>query len=346
MKINFRPRTLELWGPRKADFSLRDELLAGVTVGLIALPLSIALGIASIPSGAETPLPAPALGIFTAILAGAIIALLGGSRVQIGGPTAAFVPIILLIVMEHGYAGLLIATMMAGVILIVMGLTGLGSLIKYIPWPVTSGFTTGIAVAITITQVPDFTGMHVTGGMPREFVERAGWLAEHLGASNPYALGIGIACVLIIYFWPKLKIKMIPGSIVAMLGATVLVAVLGWGDSHGVATIGSKFGDGAIPRGLPWPPKIPEFNLALLRDLIGPATAIALLGAIESLLSAVVADGLSGDRHDSNTELVAQGIANLCCPLLGGFPPRARSRAPRPTSATAGRRRWPGSSTP
>ncbi len=318
--VSFRPRTLELFDPRRRpQFKLGGELVAGLTVGLIALPLALALGIASVPPGAETPLPAPALGLFTAIIAGLLISLLGGSRVQIGGPTAAFIPIILLIVQRHGYGGLLAATMMAGVILIVMGIARMGALIKYIPWPVTSGFTTGIAVAIMITQVPDFVGLHAEGGPPREFFEKILWLWEHLSSANLYALGLAAGCVAVILLWPRLKVHIVPGSIVAMLGATAFVALTGWGEAHGVATIGSKFGAAAIPRGLPLP-SLPAFDWDLVRELIGPATAIALLGAIESLLSAVVADGLSGDRHDSNTELIAQGIANIVCPFFGGLP--------------------------
>ncbi|MEX1118471.1 MAG: SulP family inorganic anion transporter [Terrimicrobiaceae bacterium] len=315
----FYPKSLELFRSRGLPFSFSREVMAGVTVGLIALPLALALGIASVPAGAETLLPAPALGIFTAIIAGFVIAALGGCRVQIGGPTAAFIPIILLIISEHGYQGLLLATMMAGVILILMGATGLGALVKYIPWPVTSGFTTGIAVAIILTQVPDFIGLRATIAMPHEFVDKIPWLFRNLGALNPHSLGLATGCLLIILLWPRLKAKRIPGSIVAMLGATVFVAFFGWGDTHGVATIGSQFGPEAIPSCFPWP-GLPPIEWSLIRSLIGPATAIALLGAIESLLSAVVADGLMGERHDSNTELIAQGVANLICPFFGGLP--------------------------
>jgi len=319
MKWVFRPRSLELLNARPAGFSLTRELASGVTVGLIALPLALALGIASIPEGTATPFSAPALGIFTAIIAGLIISLLGGSRVQIGGPTAAFVPIILLIVSEHGYAGLLLSTMMAGVILILMGVARMGTLIKFIPWPVTSGFTTGIAVAIMITQVPDFLGMRPAGPMPREFFERLTWLHENITTLNLHTLGLAVACAIIILLWPRLRMPRVPGSIVAMLGATIFIALTGWGFSYDVATIGSKFGAHAIPSGMP-APVWPTFDWAMVRTLIGPATAIALLGAIESLLSAVVADGLSQDRHDSNTELIAQGLANLACPIFGGLP--------------------------
>jgi len=315
----FRPRLLELFGGKMGDFSLSGEILAGLTVGLIALPLALALGIASVPGGAQTPMPPPALGLFTAIIAGLLISALGGSRVQIGGPTAAFVPIIILIVSEHGYTGLLLATMMAGVILVLMGVTRMGTLIKFIPWPVTSGFTTGIAVAIMITQIPDFAGLPTGTDIPREFFEKIPWLIGHTQVANPYSLGLAVACVTLILLWPKFNIRLIPGSIVTMLAATLFLALSGWGETHGVATIGSKFGPNAIPTGLPLP-SIPHFDWQMIRSLIGPATAIALLGAIESLLSAVVADGLTGGRHDSNTELIAQGVANLVCPFFGGLP--------------------------
>ncbi len=315
----FRPRFLELFSAKKTPISLGAELTAGVTVGLIALPLALALGIASIPTGTATPLPAPAIGIFTAVIGGFLVALLGGSRVQIGGPTAAFIPIVLLIVSEHGYSGLLLATMMAGAILILMGLTRMGSLIKFIPWPVTSGFTTGIAIAIMLTQIPDFAGLKTESPMPREFFEKIPWLFENAGFTNWYTLGIAILCIAIILLWPKLKLRFVPGSIVAMVVATVFVALSGWADSHAIATIGSKFGADAFAASFPTP-SLPSWNLEMVRELIGPATAIALLGAIESLLSAVVADGLSGDHHDSNTELVAQGVANFVCPFFGGLP--------------------------
>lgn len=235
-KSVFAPRILELFSRQgsRPEFSLTGELLAGVTVGLIALPLALALGIASIPQGAETPFPAPALGIFTVIIGGGLIALLGGSRVQIGGPTAAFIPIILLIVSRHGYSGLLVATMMAGAIQITMGLTRMGTLIKYISWPVTSGFTTGIAIAIMITQIPDLAGIQSATGMPGEFHHKLFWLREHIASINPHALGLSIACIAIILLWPRLRIPYIPGSIAAMLGATLFVALSGWGGTHGV----------------------------------------------------------------------------------------------------------------
>ncbi len=315
----FRPRLLEVFHGPYGRVALGNDVMAGLTVGMIALPLAMALGIASVPAGVATPSPAPALGIITAIVAGLLVAALGGSRVQIAGPTAAFVPIILLIIERHGYVGLMMATVMAGVILIVMGLAKMGSLIKFIPWPVTSGFTTGIALAIMATQSSDFLGIRTSEPAPRDFLERLHWLAVHFKDLNVPTLLLAAGCLTVIVLWPKLGLKRVPGSIVAMLAATVLVAAFGWQESMGIATVGSKFGPGAIPAGLPglsWP----HFDWMMVRDLIGPATAIALLGAIESLLSAVVADGLTSDRHDSNTELVAQGIANLICPFFGGLP--------------------------
>jgi SulP family sulfate permease len=315
----FSPKTLELFGNHALKYSLGNEVLAGITVGLIALPMALALGIASIPAGTVTPISAPALGIITAIIGGLIVSLLGGSRVQIGGPTAAFVPLVMLIVSQHGYIGLVVATLMAGVIQVLMGVARLGTLIKYIPWPVTSGFTTGIAVSIMITEVPDFFGFRSPHPMPHEFFEKIPWLWSEFCSSNPHALVVASACMVVILLWPKLRLQHVPGVIVAMLGATLLVASLGWSATHGVATIGSKFGSNAIPSGIPMP-HFPRFDWHIVRDLIGPATAIAILGAIESLLSAVVADGLTGERHNSNTELIAQGVSNILCPLFGGIP--------------------------
>jgi SulP family sulfate permease len=315
----FRPRLLEVFSQPYARSDLLADVMAGVTVGLIALPLALALGIASVPTGVETPYPPPALGLFTAIIAGLVISSLGGSRVQIGGPTAAFIPIVLLIIEKYGYSGLILATLMAGGILIVMGLARMGTLIKFIPWPVTSGFTTGIAVSIMATQAADFLGIHAETPAPREFIHKLHWLWENLSHSHLTSLGMALICVLLIGFWPRLGFKRIPGSIVAMLAAAAVVAIFGLEQKLGIATIGSKFGTSAIPLGFP-PFQWPEISLERIRFLIEPAITIALLGAIESLLSAVVADGLSGDRHNSNTELIAQGIANIVCPFFGGLP--------------------------
>ncbi len=315
----FRPKTLDLF---RGGYSRRDfgsDLSAGFTVGLIALPLALALGIASIPAGTETPFPAPAMGLFTAIIAGLIIAVLGGSRVQIGGPTAAFIPLVLLIVESHGFGGLVVATIMAGIILVVMGLARMGTLIKFIPWPVVSGFTTGIAVSIMVSQLADVLGIEANSAPPREFFEKLFWMMDNAALINPATVVLTFAALALILFWPRLKLHRVPGSIVAMLAATIVIAGFSLDESLRIATVGSKYGADAIPSGLP-PFHFPEVSLKLIRELIGPATAIALLGAIESLLSAVVADGMINDRHDSNTELVAQGIANIVCPFFAGLP--------------------------
>jgi SulP family sulfate permease len=315
----FYPRVLEIFDLPYGRSALLADVMAGVTVGLIALPLALALGIASIPAGTQTPYPPPAVGLFTAIFAGLVISSLGGSRVQIGGPTAAFIPIVLLIIEKYDYSGLILATLMAGGILVVMGFARMGTLIKFIPWPVTSGFTTGIAVSIVATQAVDFLGIHAESPPPREFFHKLQWIWENLSHCHFPSLGLAFACVLLIAFWPRLGINRVPGSIVAMLAAAAAVALFGLEQKLGLETIGSKFGPGAIPLGLP-PFQLPDISLERIRSLVEPAMTIALLGAIESLLSAVVADGLSGDRHDSNTELIAQGVANIVCPFFGGLP--------------------------
>ena len=222
------------------------DILSGVTVALIALPLALALGVASIPAGTLTPFPAPAIGIFTAIIGGFLVSLLGGSRVQIAGPTAAFVTVVLLVIDRHGYDGLLLATVMAGLILILMGFGGLGTLIKFIPYPVTSGFTTGIAVvAIIAVQLPDFLGLPGGSVAPREFFDKIPWLLGHLPELNPLTLLIALGSALFIHLWPKyrahLKAERIPGAIIAMVGSALLVAVLGWGETADVAAINPLF---------------------------------------------------------------------------------------------------------
>jgi sulfate permease, SulP family len=318
-KAALSPRLLEIFTRPYGRSDLLADVMAGITVGLIALPLALALGIASIPPGTQTSYPPPAVGLFTAIFAGLVISSLGGSRVQIGGPTAAFIPIVVLIIEKYGYSGLILATLMAGGILVVMGLARMGTLIKFIPWPVTSGFTTGIAVSIMATQVADFLGIRAETPAPREFLHKLQWIWENLSHCHPPSMGLAFACVLLIGLWPRLGMKRIPGSIVAMLATAAAVAAFGLEQKLGLDTIGSKFGPGAIPLGLP-PFQWPDISLEHIRSLIEPAMTIAVLGAIESLLSAVVADGLSGDRHDSNTELIAQGIANIVCPFFGGLP--------------------------
>jgi len=321
-RLVFRPRLFSLFRQPYRISDLASDSAAGVPVGLIALPLALALGIASVPAGTSTPYPPPALGLFTAIIAGFLISALGGSRVQIGGPTAAFVPVVLLIIEKHGYGGLIVATIIAGLLQIVMGLARMGTLIKFIPWPVTSGFTTGIAVSIIATGAPDLLGIHAAAPPPpRDCLAKVQWLIENLSRSNLASLFLALLVIAIIYLWPRFGFKRIPGSIVAMLAATLLLYLVAPLDRErfGIATLASKFGAQAIPLGFP-PFRWPVVDWAQIRDLLQPATAIARLGAIESLLSAVVADGLADDRHDSNTELIAQGISNLVCPFFGGLP--------------------------
>jgi len=288
-------------GYTRLDFI--SDLIAGVTVGLVALPLAMAFGIASGVS--------PQAGLYTAVVAGFLISALGGSRLQIGGPTGAFVVIVAGIVGIHGISGLLMVTMMAGVILMVMAVTGLGTAVKYIPRPVTIGFTNGIAVLIASTQVKDFLGLE-TAPLPGEFVSRVRVLVSSLNSIHWRMVLIAAISLLIILVVPRLT-KRIPGSIVALVLATLAVAAFGLS----VETIGSKFG--GIPTGLP-NVSLPQFRPELILPLLPAAVTVAMLAAIESLLSAVVADGMSGDRHNSNMELFAQGIANLAVPLVGGIP--------------------------
>jgi SulP family sulfate permease len=282
---------------------LISDLIAGITVGLVALPLAMAFGIAS---GVT-----PQAGIYTAVVAGFLISALGGSRLQIGGPTGAFVVIVAGIITAHGVSGLLIVTLMAGVILILMALTGLGTAVKYIPRPVTIGFTNGIAVLIASTQVKDFLGLE-TGAIPTEFLSRIRVLAKSVGTLQWSSFLLAISSLLIIVLMPRLT-RRVPGSIVALVLATLVVAALGLP----VETIGSRFG--GIPTGLPHF-SVPPFRPELIIPLLPAAVTVAMLAAIESLLSAVVADSMSGDKHNSNVELIAQGVANLAVPFVGGIP--------------------------
>jgi len=283
--------------------SFAHDLVAGFTVGLVALPLAMAFGIAS---GVT-----PQAGIYTAIVAGFLISALGGSRVQIGGPTGAFVVIVAGIVAKFGLSGLLMVTAMAGVMLVIMGLTRLGTAIKFIPRPVIIGFTNGIAVLIASTQIQDFLGLKIDH-VPVAFIARMEVLLAHLPGINWSSAAVGAGSLAVILLWPLIHRK-IPGSIIALLAGTAVVAMF----HLSIATIGSKFG--GIPTGLPsW--HLPDFRSDLVLPLLPSALTVALLAAVESLLSAVVADGMSGDRHNSNVELVAQGIANLITPLVGGLP--------------------------
>ena len=292
---------------------LRD-LIAGVTVGVIALPLAMAFGIASIPQDVADAagISPPAVGLFTAVVAGFLISALGGSRVQIGGPTGAFIVIVSGIAAKHGYAGLATATVMAGVIIIVMGLCRFGAMIKFIPYPVTTGFTSGIAVIIFSTQIRDFFGLKITK-LPDRFVEQWHCYFENFSSWAPATLAVGFGSLAVIVVLRRFTPR-VPGMIVAVIIASCIVTIF---DIQGVETIGSKFH--GIPRSLPIP-HLPPLDLSLVRELIPSALTIAMLAAIESLLSAVVADGMTGNRHKADCELVAQGIANIASILFGGIP--------------------------
>jgi SulP family sulfate permease len=292
---------LTLRGYKTQDFVA--DLIAGLTVGLVALPLAMAFAIAS---GVK-----PQAGIYTAVVAGFVISALGGSRVQIGGPTGAFVVIVAGIIAKFGLSGLLMVTLMAGVILVGMGLTGLGTAVRFIPRPVTIGFTNGIAVLIASTQIKDFLGLQI-GAVPSEFVARMSLLASKITTLQWQTTALSVASLGIILLVPRLTRK-IPGSIIALLFATVCVVLF----ALPVATIGSAFG--GIPTGLPHI-SIPAFKSNLILPLLPAAFTVAMLAAVESLLSAVVADSMTGDRHNSDVELVAQGVANLLSPLFGGIP--------------------------
>jgi len=283
------------------------DLMAGIIVGIVALPLAIAFGIASGVS--------PEKGLFTAVIAGFIISFLGGSKVQIGGPTGAFIVIVYGIVQEFGVTGLAIATMIAGVMLIAMGLLKLGSVIKFIPFPVVVGFTSGIALTIFTTQVKDLFGMQ-TGELPGDFIHKWMTYGQFIHTINPWSVGVGVLSVAIIAFTPKFS-KKIPGSLIAIVLVTVIVYFL----KHkfgiqGIETIGDRF---TINSSLP-AANTPEISFAVIEKLLPTAFTIAMLGAIESLLSATVADGVIGDKHNSNTELIAQGVANVVAPIFGGIP--------------------------
>jgi SulP family sulfate permease len=305
LSFSFRPKLLEtLKGYSWRRFTI--DLLAGVTVGIVALPLAIGFGIAS---GAS-----PGTGIYTAILGGFLVSALGGSRVQIGGPAGAFVGLVYLTISKYGMPDLLVCTMMAGVLLFILGATRLGSLIKYIPHPVTTGFTCGIAITIISTQVKDFLGLSIST-VPAGFLEKLPAFARALPSISWTTVAVGVLSIALLRLWPRSWGKWVPGSIVVVILGTAAVALL----RLPVETIGARFGDSAIPRGLP-PFKFPAVNWRHLNDLVRPAIAIALLGSIESLLSAVVADGMVDDRHDSNQELMAQGIANFTGPFFGCIP--------------------------
>src|SRR6267143_1643280 len=280
------------------------DLIAGVTVGLVALPLAMAFAISS-------GMP-PQAGIYTAIATGFVISALGGSMVQIGGPTGAFVVVVYGIVATYGVDGLFMCTMMAGVILVIMGLTGTGTAVRFIPRPIVLGFTNGIAIVIASTQLKDFFGIMLDSPVPGDFIGRLRVIGSHLGAASPPVAILAIFVVLLIVVWNRL-VPRVPGYIVALVTGTLLATVL----DLPVETIGSRFG--GIPATLP-SLTIPHFRPELILRLLSPTLTVAMLGAIESLMSAIVADRLAGTRHDSNVELFAQGGANIISPLFGGLP--------------------------
>ncbi|MEZ4648978.1 MAG: sulfate permease [Candidatus Eisenbacteria bacterium] len=296
----------KLWTVLQEGYSwdrFRQDLFAGLIVGIVALPLSLAFAIAS---GVK-----PEQGLYTAIIGGFLISVLGGSRCQIGGPTGAFIVIVYGVVQEFGYEGLAVATLLAGVLLIAMGVAKLGAVVKFVPYPVTVGFTSGIALIIATSQVREFLGLQMES-VPGDFIPKIEAYATHISTWNPYAVAVGLASLLIVVSMPRLT-RRVPGPIVALLATTAAVQLL----SLPVETIGGRFGE--VPNMLPTP-SIPKFDLALVRDVSPAALSIALLAAIESLLSAVVADGMAGTHHRSNMELVAQGVANLASPIFGGIP--------------------------
>ena len=290
------------------------DLMAGVIVGIVALPLAIAFGIAS---GVT-----PEKGIITAIVAGLFISLFGGSKVQIGGPTGAFIIIVYGIIQQYGMQGLTVATLMAGVFLVMLGVLRLGTIIKYIPYPIVVGFTSGIAVTIFTTQVKDLLGLTMES-VPSDFIEK--WIAyfQSIGTIDWWSAGIGIGSVALIALWPLIPmgkirtLKALPGSLIAIIIMTIVALLLKqYAGVTTIETIGDRF---SISNVLP-DAQVPQLTWETIKGLVGPAVTIAVLGAIESLLSATVADGVTGDHHNSNTELIAQGLANLATPIFGGIP--------------------------
>lgn len=301
-----KPKLLQIIKHRDQELKngqIFKDVIAGIIVAIIALPLSIALAISS---GV-----APEKGLITAIIAGFFISFLGGSRVQIGGPTAAFVVIIFGIIQKHGLDGLIMATIMAGILLVIFGICKFGSLIKYIPYPITVGFTTGIAITLFTTQVKDFLGLQIDK-VPSEFLPKWASYFAHLNTINYMAFLLGAIALIIMIVWPKIN-KMIPGSLVALIVITLAAYLF----KLNVPTIGSTFGE--ISSKIPGI-TVPKVDLETVIKLIKPAFTIAILASIESLLSAVVADGMIGKKHNSNMELIGQGVANIASGLFGGIP--------------------------
>ena len=303
--FSFRPRLVDALKNYSAQTFFAD-LTAGLIVGIVSLPLAIALAIAS---GLK-----PEIGIFTAIVGGLLVSALGGSRVQIGGPAGAFVPLLAPIVLLHGPQALVVCALMAGVILFVLGACKLGTMIKYIPFPVVTGFTSGIAIIILSTQIKDFFGLPQK--LPPDFVGKLRVLAGNFHPNWPTVF-LATAATLAIWFWPKKLGRRLPGSIVVIVLASLAVKFLHWDEHAGIQTLFSQFGE--MPRGLPLP-HWPTLSLDAWRALVPAALTVAVLGAIESLLCAVVSDGMIDDRHDSNQELMGQGIANMAMGIFGGMP--------------------------
>lgn len=296
----------ELWTILRAGYSRKQlirDVAAGITVGIVALPLSIALAIAS---GAK-----PEQGLYTAIVAGFVIAVLGGSRAQISGPTGAFIVIIYGIINQYGYDGLVTATFIAGVLLMIMGLARMGALLKFVPYPVTVGFTTGIALIIFSSQLRDFFGLKIEN-VPADFVAKWIAYAENISTANFYSIGVGLASLAIIGVWPKVTHR-IPGMLIAIIAMTAATRIF----DLPVETIATRFGD--VPNSFP-APHIPAISFELVQKMFSPAVTIALLAGLESLLSSVVADGMLGTRHRSNMELIAQGAGNIASVIFGGIP--------------------------
>ena len=304
--IDFRPKLFEALSHYSMT-KLKDDVIAGIVVGIVALPLAIAFGIASGVS--------PTVGLITAIIGGFLVSFFGGNTVQIGGPTGAFIILVDNIIAQFGLHGLAIATAMAGVILVLMGLFHLGTVIKFIPYPIIVGFTAGIALTIFSTQINDFFGLGLTN-IPGQFIPKWGLYLKSFGNINLPTLAVGLVSLLIIIFTPKISNKL-PGTLIAIITVTAATYFLSGIDGFAVQTIGDRFGtmstDIPLPRGF-------ELNMATINLLLPSAFTIAVLGAIESLLSATVADGVTGSRTNSNTELIGQGIANIVVPLFGGIP--------------------------
>lgn len=314
MKLNltsaYRPKLFEiLFSGRYSKKTLFSDIIAGIIVGIIALPLAIAFGIAS---GVT-----PQQGLITAIIAGVLTSVLGGSRFLIGGPTGAFIVIIFGIVQEFGFSGLVIATVLAGILLLLMGLFKLGNIIKFIPYPIVVGFTSGIAVVIFSTQIKDFLGLTIEN-VPSDFIPKWGAYFANISTINIYEALLGGVSLLIIIIWP-LFYKKIPGSLISIIVGTIGALIITKSTGVEFATIGTKFPE--LANGISMPkPQIPHIDLATIRLLFQPAITIAILCAIESLLAAMVADGVTGKKHDSNTELIGQGITNIITPFFGGIP--------------------------